>query len=113
MFICSDRKPDTCLAEVPCSHARPHHNDTKCSHKRFRCKKFPAKQHRCKKFKPERSDFTCVRNFDTFIVTGIILDRELLRLMAQYGTCAKGHTVTQQRVALPVWLFEAFVAGMI
>lgn len=115
MNICSDRKEE-CIAGIDgvvCLHSKPHHKFNECSHTRFYCGQYPDKQHRCRKFKPERSNFTCVKNFDTFIVTGIILDRELLRLMIKYGTTARGHSDTCSRAALPAWLFETFVAGMI
>lgn len=107
MNICPN-KQDKC---VVCRHSSPHNPFEKCSHTRFRCKQFPGKQHRCRKFSPTTSDFEVIAGIDTFIVAGIVLDAELLRLIEKYGTDARGPRDGCIRVSLPKHLFEAFVIG--
>ncbi len=117
MNICSDRHNDCIVGRdgVVCSHAKPHYKIENCSHKRFRCKQFPGKQHRCRKFKPMKSAFTVFAGIDTFVVAGEVTDVELLRLIEKYGTDARRPgRAAGIRVSLPkgFGLFEAFVAGM-
>lgn len=115
MNICSDRQNEcvTGVDGVVCRHSSPHDQMEKCSHTRFRCKQFPGKQHRCRKFSPTTSDFKVIAGIDTFIVAGIVLDTELLRLIEKYGTDARWPRDGCIRVSLPkhFGLFEAFVIG--